>query len=223
LTATPNKRAAFTEAGDVAKLMKILAEHPADQNSHIAVTLALRFIALTAVRPSEAARAEWSEISFEESLWRIPGPRMKMKKPHVVPLSEQAVRILKEMWEMTGGHRFIFSRDGGDKPIDTHSLNKRLRQCGINTGSGQTSHGFRATFSTVLNAETDKDENKAWPSNLIELASARIEGGTQAIYNRQGPMALIGARRKLFQHWANRIDAFVASGEPVRLRKQEIA
>jgi integrase len=183
-------------------------------------------LALTAVRPGELAGMEWTEIDFENENWHIPAARMKMGKRHIVPLSRQAIAILRKMQEITGGGRYVFSTKTGGR-IPTHSLSKRLRFLGFDTGREHCPHGFRSTFSTTMNAETKKDaegeEHKAWDSMLIELSLAHIEGGVKGIYDRAGPTVHIGARRKLMQRWADRVDMFAGSTDPIPLKRPEVA
>jgi integrase len=170
---------------------------------------ALRFISLTVVRPGEIADAEWSEFDFGMARWTIPVEKMKMKCEHVVPLSQQALAILGRVKELTSDRRYVFSC-GKDKPISNNTLNKRLRDLGYDTKKQHCAHGFRTTFSTLINAELDSEDNKSWDSDVVELQLAHLdESSVKAIYNRTGPLSLIGARAKLLQHWADRIDRMV--------------
>jgi integrase len=170
---------------------------------------ALRFISLTVARPGEIASAEWSEIDFDAARWTIPAEKMKMRHEHVVPLSRQALVILNDVKEATGKRRYVFSCSQ-DKPISDNTLNKRLRDLGYNTKKQHCAHGFRTTFSTLINAELDSDDDKTWDGDLVELQLAHLdESSVKAIYNRTGPLSLIGARTKLLQHWADLIDTMI--------------
>ena len=214
-------RPAMTEPADVARLLKLIAPDRQDTRLDEVVSLALRFIALTAVRPGELISAEWCDIDLDAKEWRIPESKMKMKRVHIVPLSAQALVILRRLHDLTGGDKWVFTC-AGDKPISDNTLNRRLRWLGIET-TMHCAHGFRSTFSTLLNGECTKEDVKIWDGDLIELQLAHIETGTvKAIYNRVGPTALIGARAKMMQHWADKIDAYVASGVAA-FRKKEIA
>jgi integrase len=184
---------------------------------------ALRFISLTVVRPGELATAEWSEFDRSRARWTIPAEKMKMEHEHVVPLSRQAVAILEEMDRLTGQRQFVFSCSQ-DKPISDNTLNRRLRDLGYDTSEQHCAHGFRTTFSTLSNAECDGDENKMWDGDLIELQLAHLdESSVKAIYNRTGPLSLIGARAKLLQHWADRIDTMVGNNVVSIERKSVLA
>jgi integrase len=222
LEKTSEPRPAVVEPTDVAVLMKALWIDRLEKQTTELITYALRLLALTAVRPGELAGMEWNEIDFESGNWSIPGARMKMGKKHIVPLSRQAIEILRKVQAITGGGRFVFSTRLGTR-IPTHSLSKRLRFLGFDTGRDHCPHGFRSTFSTTMNAETDKDENKAWPSDIIELSLAHIEGGVKGLYDRAGPTVHIGARRKLMQRWADRIDMFAGSADPIPFKRPEVA
>ena len=163
------------------------------------------------VRPGEIANAEWDEIDLDAARWTIPAEKMKMKHEHVVPLSRQAVALLRQVHALTGHRRFVFSCSQ-DKPISDNTLNKRLRDLGYDTAEDHCAHGFRTTFSTLSNADCDRDENKMWDSDVIELQLAHLdESSVKAIYNRTGSLSLISARTKLLQHWADRIDAWAGN------------
>jgi integrase len=208
---------------DVARILKIIAGNQTGYNFNEMVALAIRFQSLTALRVGPVACAEWAEIDLDQKLWVIPGPKMKMKDPHIVPLSRQAIAILERARALNPGGRYIFST-GNDKPLVGSSFNRRLRALGINTGSEHSSHGFRSMFSTLLNDEVDRDDRKLWDSDLIELQLAhRSRSTVRGIYNRTGPMSLISARARMMQAWADKIDTIVSSGDPVALRKQERA
>ncbi|MBR1298532.1 integrase arm-type DNA-binding domain-containing protein [Bradyrhizobium sp. AUGA SZCCT0042] len=183
------------------------------------VGFALRFLSLTVVRPGEIATAEWCDFDFIKARWTISPEKMKMDKEHVVPLSQQALALLAQVRRHTGNRTFVFSCSQ-DKPISDNTLCKRLRDLGYDTSVEHCAHGFRTTFSTLCNGETNCDESKMWDGDLIELQLAHLdETSVKAIYNRTGPLSLIGARAKLLQHWADRIDSMVGNNV-VPLRKQ---
>jgi hypothetical protein len=116
---------------------------------------------------------------------------------------------------LTGGRRFVFSCSR-DKPISDNTLNKRLRDLGYDTTNQHCAHGFRTTFSTLSNGECDREDNKLWDGDVIELQLAHLdESSVKAIYNRTGPLSLIGVRTKLLQHWADRVDTMIDGGNVV--------
>jgi integrase len=144
---------------------------------------------------------------------------MKMRKEHIVPLSKQALAILDQVRELTGGKRYIFGANE-DRPMSDNTLNKRLRLIGYNTSTGHCAHGFRSTFSSLRHQEVDKADNKVWDGDLIELQLAHLdESSVKAIYNRLGALALIEPRAKLMQHWADRIDAMIDRDKIVPLNR----
>jgi integrase len=211
--ATP--RPALTKAADVTKLFKAMAQDLTGLTE--VVGLALRFLSLTAVWPGEIISAEWADIDLDAALWTIPASKTKMRREHVVPLSRQAAALLCRMHVMTGEGRLVFCTMR-ETPLAATTLNARLRFLKYDTARDHCAHGFRSTFSTLLNRECDKNDNKLWDSDLIELQLAHIEeASVKAIYNRTGPTSLIGARAKMMQHWADRIDAMVASGKVVSM------
>eukprot|EP01035_Chromulina_nebulosa_P004854 gene4854-6610_t len=131
--------------------------------------------------------AEWKEIDLDAAVWRIPSSRMKMAREHVVPLSTQAVAILKEASALTAGKRFVFpSVRTPLRPMSENTLNAALRRLGYGQDE-MTSHGFRSTASTLLN------ESGKWSPDAIERALAHGDSDTvRAAYHR-------GA------HWAERV------------------
>jgi integrase len=214
-------RPGLTRTADVSKLFKKMAA-PFEQGRFADVVgHALRFISLTAVRPGEIASCEWTDFDFDLGRWTISAEKMKMEKEHVVPLSRQAIAILEQMKALTGDRQFVFScRD--DQPISDNTLCKRLRLLGYDTGVEHCAHGYRTTFSTTMNAECDANDTKLWDSDLIELQLAHLdEDSVKAVYNRTGPLSLIGARTKMMQYWADKVDTMVASREPVPFQKKE--
>jgi integrase len=209
-------RPALTGPVEVATLFRTIAAPFDRARFGDLVGYAVRFIALTVVRPGEVANAEWTE--FANARWTIPAGKMKMKHEHVVPLSRQALAILNQVKTLTGGRRFVFSCSQ-DKPISDNTLNRRLRDLGFDTTEQHCAHGFRTTFSTLSNGECDRQENKMWDGDVIELQLAHLdESSVKAIYNRTGPLSLIGARTKLLQHWADRIDTMLDGGNVVPMK-----
>lgn len=159
--------------------------------------LALKFLLLTFVRTGELRGAEWSEIDFDKAEWRIPAERMKMKDPHIVPLSKQAIAVLRELQPITGQWSFVFPNQ--HKPSGHMSENTilyALYRMGYH--SRATGHGFRSTASTVLN------EHGFMP-DVIERQLAHCErNGVRAAYNHA---QYLPERRKMMQWWADYLDA----------------
>jgi integrase len=212
-------RPALTDPVAVATLFRTIAAPFERARFDDLVGYAVRFTALTVVRPGEIANAEWTE--FDGARWTIPAEKMKMKHEHVVPLSLQALALLKQVKALTGGRRFVFSCSR-DKPISDNTLNRRLRDLGYDTTKQHCAHGFRTTFSTLSNGETDRQENKMWDGDVIELQLAHLdESSVKAIYNRTGPLSLISARTKLLQHWADRIETMIDGSNVMPMKSKQ--
>jgi integrase len=222
---TDNKstpRPALTRDKDVKRLFSKIAEPFERSRYGDLVGHALRFISLTVVRPGEIATCEWSDLDLEAGQWTISAEKMKMDKEHIVPLSRQAVAILKQVKALTGHRSFVFSCSK-DQPISDMTLCRRLRDLGIDTGREHCAHGFRTTFSTLMNAETDAEGNKRWDADVIELQLAHLdESSVKAVYNRTGPMSLYAPRARLLQHWADKVDGWLGDNV-VRIGKRDVA
>lgn len=161
------------------------------------------------VRPGELRRAEWSEIDLDAAVWRIPGARMKMNREHVVPLSTQAVAILKTAGELTGDGRFVFpSVRTSRRPMSENTLNAALRRMGY-TSDDMTSHGFRSTASTLLN------ESGKWSVDAIERALAHGDADSvRAAYHRG---AHWDERVRMAQWWSDHLDMLREGGRVIKL------
>ncbi|EPK4721978.1 tyrosine-type recombinase/integrase [Klebsiella oxytoca] len=168
---------------------------------NILVKLAMRLLILTGTRPGELRKAEWSEFDFENNLWSIPEERMKMRRPHLVPLSRQALAILEELKTMTSGYQYVFpGRLEKVKPISDMSLNVLIRRVGY--GGRATGHGFRHTMSTILH---EQGFNSAW----IELQLAYVDKNSiRGTYNHA---QYLDGRREMMQWYADYLDSLKAS------------
>jgi len=170
--------------------------------------LALKFLLLTFVRTGELRGALWSEINWDKAEWRIPGERMKMKTPHIVPLSRQAIAVLKEVQLLTGQWQYVFPNQ--HKPSGHMSENTMLYALyRMGYHSKATGHGFRSTASTILN------EHGFLP-DIIERQLAHCERNeTKAAYNHA---EYLPQRRDMMQWWGDYIDA-AAKNEKVIVGK----
>lgn len=159
-------------------------------------TSAMKLMALTFVRTQELIEARWEEIDWDREEWHIPVTRMKMKRPHMVPLSRQALSILKEVKESTGHRDFIFySHQSKKGHISNGSILMALRRMGYM--GRMTGHGFRALASTILN------ENN-FPPDVIEKQLAHQEKNQiRAAYNRAEYTL---ERKKMMQAYADILD-----------------
>ena len=168
---------------------------------------ALRLLPLVFVRPGELRLAEWAEIDLDAGQWVIPGRRMKMGADHVVPLSRQAVAILRELHPLTGRRTLVFpSLRSRDRPISDNTLNAALRRLGF-AKDVATGHGFRASARTLL------DEVLGERVDLIEhqLAHAVKDPNGRA-YNRT---AHLPERVQMMQRWADYLDGLKKGAEVI--------
>lgn len=173
--------------------------------------IALRLMLLTFVRTVELRKAEWSEFDLDRAEWRIPAERMKMREPHIVPLSKQAVDLLRELQTYTGGRDALFPnyRRPNDCMTAT-TLNRALERMGFNgkDSIGFSAHGFRATASTILN-------EMGYRSDVIERQLAHAERDkVRASYNHAEYM---DERRAMMQEWADILN------DPVRSTRKGAA
>jgi integrase len=181
------------------------------------VRLALRLLSLTLVRPGEVAKAEWSEIDFDSRVWTIPAAKMKMRRDHQVPLSQQALGVLAAVKAINGNRRYVFATYQ-DKPLSGNTFNTALRNMGYDTQNEHCAHGFRTTASTLLNEERGDDGKPVWHPDVIELQLAHVDAnGTRAVYNRAQYWP---DRVRLMQRWANRLDDLRVSGQVVTLSRR---
>jgi integrase len=166
-------------------------------DSELQTKLALKFLMLTFPRTGELRQAPWKEMNLEKAEWRIPPERMKMRDPHIVPLSRQAVNVLEELKELTGSFHFVFPNQ--HKPRGCMSENTilfALYRMGYH--SRATGHGFRSTASTILNEH-------GFHPDVIERQLAHCErNAVRAAYNHA---QYLPERRKMMQWWADYLDA----------------
>jgi integrase len=193
--------AAITEPAELGALLRAINGF----NGTLVVKCALRLIPMVFVRPGELRQAEWVEFDFDHAEWNIPAEKTKLRRPHLVPLSSQAVAILRELYPLTGGGCYVFpgGRDA-KRPMSDAALNAALRRMGF-TQAEVTIHGFRATARTLLHEKLNFDPN------VIEHQLAhRVSDPLGAAYNRT---KFIRERRKMMQAWANYLDNLTKGGK----------
>jgi len=181
------------EAKELPEFLQKLAEYDGDPQT----ILGFKLLILTFVRTGELRGAKWEEIDFEKNEWRIPAERMKMKELHIVPLSTQAIAVLKELQRLTGHHEYIFPNR--NKPltfISENTLLYALYRMGYHNRA--TVHGFRATASTILNEHN-------WRPDVIERQLAHAERNkVRASYNHA---QYLPERQRMVQWWADHLDS----------------
>lgn len=205
LAAIPESHfAAITEPKQAGELMRSIF----DYTGHPCTVAALKLTPLVFVRPGELRTAEWAEIDLDVAEWRIPASKMKMKVDHLVPLSTQAVALLRSVQPITGHGRYVFpSLRTGERPMSENTINAALRGMGYSK-EVHTAHGFRALARTIM------DEVMGERVDLIEhqLAHAVRDPNGRA-YNRT---AHLPARRVMMQNWANYLDKLRIGAEVIQ-------
>ena len=178
-------------------LGQLLKDINSNERIHITTKLALQFTSLTACRSGEVRGARWSEIDHEEKKWEIPAERMKMRRPHIVPLSSQAFAVLERAGKLWGRDGLVFPSVRDDhKPMSDNAMSKALRDMGYRGKA--TPHGFRASFSSTAY------ESSAFPSEVIEKALAHEEKNKiKGAYNRA---EYLEQRRQLLQWWSDYLE-----------------
>jgi integrase len=186
------KHYAFLKANDLPEYLQKLEAYDGS-----AVTqLALRILLLVFVRTNELRGGQWTEIDWDRAEWRIPPERMKMRELHIVPLSKQALAVLRELQKLTGHRQYMFPNEHNPSTyMSENTILYALYRMGYH--SRATGHGFRSTASTILN------EN-AFRADVIERQLAHSEqNSVRAAYNHA---QYLPERRKMMQWWADYLD-----------------
>ncbi len=198
--------AALTEPKAVGELLRAIDGY----DGYFVTKCALRLAPLVFVRPGELRGAEWSEIDLDKAEWNIPAARMKMNEPHLVPLSRQAVEILKEVQVFTGSGRYVFPCVRSTlRPMSDNAVSAALRRMGF-TKEEMTGHGFRAMARTMI------DEQLGVRPDFIEhqLAHA-VRDPLGRAYNRTTHLP---ERRKMMQLWADYLDGLKIGAQVIPMQ-----
>ena len=207
--------ASIIEPKRVAELLRAIDSY----QGFFATKCALQLAPLVFVRPGELRKAEWPEIDLDKGEWRIPAERMKMREQHIVPLSRQAVEILRELEPLT--NRSMPSRPNAlcyvfpsartrERPMSENAILAALRRMGY-TKEEMTGHGFRSMASTLLHEQ-------GWNHQVIERQLAHAErNAVSAAYNFAEHLP---ERRKMMQVWADYLDGLKASANVIPLFKR---
>nr|WP_314523199.1 integrase arm-type DNA-binding domain-containing protein [uncultured Acinetobacter sp.] len=159
------------------------------------IKTALQLMTLTFVRTAELRMMEWSEINFENKLWRIPAGKMKMALPHIVPLSRQAIELLENLLPLTGRKQYVFYNHSTAKPMSSNAILCVIRTMGYN--GKMTGHGFRGLASTTLH-------ELGYKHDAIEIQLAhRVGNAVSQAYNHAQHLEY---RTKMMQDWSDYID-----------------
>ncbi|WP_171230688.1 integrase arm-type DNA-binding domain-containing protein [Ruegeria sp. HKCCA4008] len=190
----PNHRAAILDPEGVGALLNAIDGFEGQPTTRIA----LQLLALTALRPGELRMAEWSEVDESGTVWIVPAHRAKMRRPHAVPLSNQAQFKLAELKNLTGWGTYLFpSIRSSKRCMSDNTLNAALRRMGYGKEE-MSAHGFRAIFSTLAN------EAGCWHADAIERALAHVEGNEIRRAYARGQYW--DERTRLSQWWADYLD-----------------
>ena len=186
--------AAITTPKGAGELMRAIEGY----TGHAITLFGLRLSAHLFVRPGELRQAEWSEFDFDRSVWNIPEQKMKMRRPHRVPLSTQVIALFEQLWELTGTGRYCFpSFRSPLRPMSENTVNAALRALGFSQAE-MTAHGFRAMAATLLN-ETGK-----FNPDAIERQLAHME--TNAIRRAYTRGEYWDERVRMMQYWSDQLD-----------------
>jgi integrase len=192
---------------DLKDLPVLLQQMEVYQGTHV-TRLAMKLMALTFVRTSELIGARWSEFDFEEKRWNIPAERMKMRTPHIVPLSDQAIDVLQTLQTLTGTSDLVFPGDRTPKkPISNNTILKALERMGYK--GRMTGHGFRGIASTVLHEQ-------GFDHQHIELQLAHApRNAVSAAYNHA---LYLKPRATMMQRWADYLTELQKKAKIVPIR-----
>ena len=198
----PPKHRSALSAVELPEFMRALERYDGDDITK----LALKLVIYTLVRTTEIRFGQWQEfenLEGREPLWRIPKERMKMRRPHLVPLSPQAVEVLLELRKLTGKGQYIVSAPTKTGVISENTMLYAIYRMGYH--SRATAHGFRTTASTVLN---EHQFNRDW----IEMQLAHFDGSIRGIYNAA---EWLPGRRDMMRWWGDFVN-----GAPVKQKKR---
>jgi integrase len=197
--------ATITDPKEIAGLLRSID----DYRGGIVTRCALQLAPLVFVRPGELRQAEWSEFNLETAEWRIPAEKMKAGAVHIVPLSRQALDILREIYPLTGHGRYVFPSPRTDsRPMSSNAILSALRRMGY-AKDEMSGHGFRSMASTLLNEQ-------GWNRDAIERQLAHAEKNrVRAAYNYAEFMP---ERKKMMQAWADYLEGIKSGAKIIPIR-----
>lgn len=186
-------RAAVTEWEPLKALVRAIWSY----EGSIETRCALKLMALLYPRPGELRQAEWQEFDLENAIWTLPAERTKMRRAHRKPLPAAAIDVLRELQGHTGNRRLAFpSTQSAERPLSENTLNQAIRRMGFGKAEA-TSHGFRATASTLLN------ESGMWSADAIEAELGHVSGNeVRRAYHRG---LYLDERAKMADWWAGQL------------------
>jgi integrase len=172
---------------------------------------ALELMALLFPRPGELRHAEWVEFDLETAVWEVPAHKMKMRRPHRVPLAPRAVAVLRNLQGFTGTGKFLFpSLRSTDRPMSENTINAALRRMGY-AKEEMTGHGFRAAASSMLN------ECGLWNPDAIERQLAHVDN--DSVRRAYARAEFWDERVKMMAWWADKCAALRDGGTVITFKK----
>jgi integrase len=203
---TVNHRAAIIEPKAFGGLLRAIVGYDGAPETRAALEL----LALTFVRPGELRAAEWAEFDLDAGVWAIPAEKMKMKRPHRVPLAPRAVTILRELQGLTGAGKFLFpSIRSAARCMSENTINAALRRLGFAQGE-MTGHGFRSAASSMLN------ESGLWNADAIERQLAHVDN--DSVRRAYARADFWEERVRMMAWWAEKCEEMRRGGVVVALR-----
>jgi integrase len=194
-TPTVTHRAAVTTKTGLTSLLKAVWAYEGEPST----VNALKLMAFTYPRPGELRQAKWSEFDLDAAIWTIPASRTKMRREHRKPLSMQALAVLRDQRALTGDGELVFPAFHTRKrPMSENTMNMALRRMGFSQQEA-TSHGFRATASTILN------ESGQWSADAVEAELAHV--GADQVRKAYHRAVYWDERVKMQQAWADECDS----------------
>ena len=201
---------ALTDPKRVGELLRAIDDYDGSGITKLALQIAPHVF----VRPGELRHAEWGEFDLDEGLWTIPAGKMKMRKPHTVPLSRQTIALFREVHAATGPSGYVFPPiRTRTRPMSENTLNAGLRRLGYSSDEA-TAHGFRAAASTLLN------ESGKWSSDAIERALAHGDSDkVRAAYHRGAHWQ---ERVEMAKWWSDYLDRLRVGATVINLNSRAI-
>jgi integrase len=194
---------------DLPEFLRKIDSYAADNGGELQTQYALQLLALTFVRTGELREATWEEFDIEKAVWRIPAERMKMRAPHIVPLANQALDVIRKLKALNDSFPLVFPGANPRQPMSKNTVLFALYRMGYR--GRMTGHGFRAVASTILN-EMGID------ADVIERQLAHAERNkVRAAYHRA---EYLPERRKMMQTWADYLDSLKTTAQVIPIFKK---
>lgn len=202
----PENFPAITEPKQAGELLRSIFAYA----GHPYTVAALKLAPLVFVRPGELRSAEWAEIDLDAAEWRIPASKMKMKVDHLVPLSTQAVEILRGIQPLTGHGKYVFpGLRSSERPMSENTINGALRAMGY-AKEVHSAHGFRAMARTIMDEVLNQRVDLIW-----HQMSHKVKENNGTAYNRTKHLP---ARRVMMQTWADYLDKLRIGADVIQFK-----